>query len=201
MTKSVSLKTITGRSLIIMAIALGIFIMLTVVSQGATFLGGWSSEWSVATTPADTSYQLISRGNDTSLVVGFESYEYPDPDDMPDFIDPDVPTDDMTPPTGQPDYTGGGGTLTGNPFYPLVKAISDNTNIPVNIWWIILAWLIVIACMIASFRYAPHQLITAFVGGGLIIFFWRMGIFPFWVIFVYGIGVTTIVLYEREPSL
>lgn len=201
MTKTIALKTVTRQTLIAMAIAFGIVMVTAVAGHGATFLGGWASEWSVATTPADTSYRLISRGNDTSLVIGTEPYTYPDPDDSPDFTDPTVPNPDMTGDTGQPDYTPAAGTLTGNPLYPLVKAIADNTNIPVTIWWVILAMLIVMAAMIASFRYAPHQLITAFVGGGLIIFFWSMGIFPFWVIFVYGIGAAAIVLYERQPSL
>lgn len=108
---------------------------------------------------------------------------------------------DMTGGTGQPGWTGALPTLASNPLYPLVSTVADTTNIPVGIVWIAGATFILLAAMLLCFRYVPHQLITVFVGEGLTIFFWQMGIYPFWTIFLFALGGIAIVLYERMPSV
>jgi hypothetical protein len=108
---------------------------------------------------------------------------------------------DMIGPTGNPGITRDVGTLTSNPFYPLVKALSDNTNIPVQLWWIILASLVVLIAMVVTYWKLPHQMITALVGGGLSAFFYAMGIYPFWVPLIFAVMALAIILGERSPTV
>jgi hypothetical protein len=112
---------------------------------------------------------------------------------------PMVSPQDMIGPTGQQDRTADIGTLTTNPFYPLVKALSDNTGIPVQLWWIILASIIVVAAMVVTYKFLPHQMIVALVGGGLSAFFYAMGIYPFWVVLIFAVMALAIILGERSP--
>lgn len=112
-----------------------------------------------------------------------------------------APSQDIVGPTGNPGITSDVGTLTGNVFYPLVKALSDNTNIPVQLWWIILASGIVLIAMVVTYRYLPHQMMTALVGGGLSTFFYALGIYPFWVIFIFVVMALAIIIGERSPTV
>lgn len=93
------------------------------------------------------------------------------------------------------------GALTDNPFVDVIDMVSDQTNIPTDVTWIVMASLIVITAMVICFRYVPHQLITVIVGGALTGFFISMGIFPFWVIFIFAVGAAAIILYERMQSV
>ena len=106
---------------------------------------------------------------------------------------------DMIGPTGQQDRTSEVGTLTGNPFYPLVKVLSDNTHIPVQLCWVIIASIIVMIAMVVTYKYLPHQMIVALVGGGLSSFFYGMGIYPFWVPLIFAVMALAIILGERSP--
>jgi hypothetical protein len=108
---------------------------------------------------------------------------------------------DMIGPTGQQDRTSEIGTLTGNPFYPLIKAVSDNTSIPVRLCWIIAASIIVLAAMVVTYKYLPHQMIVAIEGGALAAFFYGMGIFPFWVPLIFAVMALAIILGERSPTV
>lgn len=135
-----------------------------------------------------------------AIVMGeFVSEDQPPIASSPEYPPTSIP--DMTGESGQPDWTAAQPTLTDNPFYPLVSMVSDNTNIPVWLVWVIVALLILFIIMMVSFRYAPHQLITAFAGGGWSAFMYSMGIFPFWVIFIFVVMAAAIVIGERTPTV
>ena len=108
---------------------------------------------------------------------------------------------DMTGPTGQPGWTDDIPSLTTHPFYPAVKVASDLTSIPVRLVWILGATFLLVLAMIVCFKYVPHQIITILVGGGMAAFFYSMGIYPFWVIFIFAVGGLAIILGERFPSV
>lgn len=110
-----------------------------------------------------------------------------------------APPPDMTGESGQPGWTRDTGTLTTHPFYPIIAVVSDNMNIPIGRVWIIAATLIMMLIMIVSFRYAPHQMITVFAGGGWTAFCYHQGIYPFWVIFIFVLLGIAIIVGERSP--
>jgi len=91
--------------------------------------------------------------------------------------------------------------LVDNPFYPLIKALSDHTGIPVSLWWIIIVSIIVMIAMVVTYKYLPHQMIVALVGGGLSAFFYGMGIYPFWVPLIFAVMALAIILGERSPTV
>jgi len=113
----------------------------------------------------------------------------------------DEPGQDIVEESGQPGWVEPTGTLTTNPFYPLVKMASDHTGFDVTQIWLMLATFFVLAGMLAVFGFVPHQLITVAVGGGITGLFISMGIYPFWVIFVFLLGGIAVVLWERAPSV
>lgn len=108
---------------------------------------------------------------------------------------------DMVGPTGQPGMTADIGLLADNPFYPVVSMISDNANVPVRLVWIIFATIILFIVMMVSFRYASHQIITSLAGGGWAAFCWHLGIYPFWVLFIFGAMAIAVVISERSPVI
>ena len=108
---------------------------------------------------------------------------------------------DVVGPTGQPGWTADIPSLVSHPLYPLVDVISGVTGIPAKLIWILGATLLVAAAMLISFRYAPHQLITVFIGGGLSAFFYGMEIYPFWVIFIFAVMGIAVIIGERSPTV
>lgn len=135
-----------------------------------------------------------------SIVMGeLVSEDQPLVTSSPEYPTTSIP--DMTGESGQPGWTSTQPTLTDHPFYPLVSMVSDNTNIPVWLVWMIVALLILFIIMMVSFRYAPHQLITAFAGGGWSAFMYHMGIFPFWVMFIFAVMAAAIIIGERTPTV
>jgi hypothetical protein len=112
-----------------------------------------------------------------------------------------TPPQDMVGPTGNPGHTRDVGTLVDNPFYPLIKGLSDHSGISVQLWWIILASIIVVAAMVVTYKFLPHQMIVALVGGGLSAFFYAMGIYPFWVVLIFAVMALAIILGERSPTV
>lgn len=127
------------------------------------------------------------------------------PDDpMPEYVLPDdivEPPLDMVGPTGHPRWTKDLSSLETHPFYPAVSMVSVQTSIPVELVWTIGALLILLVAMLVSYRYAPHQIITALIGGGLAAFFYQMCIFPFWVIFIFVLMAVAIIVGERSPTV
>lgn len=113
----------------------------------------------------------------------------------------DIVSQEVAGDTGQPGWTTDVGTLTTNPLYPMVLAISDNTNFSVQQVWVIGAIFIICAAMAVCFKFVPHQLITVAVGCSLDVLFYSMGIFPFWTIFIFAIMGIALVLWERVPSV
>jgi hypothetical protein len=112
-----------------------------------------------------------------------------------------TPPQDMVGPTGNPGNTRDVGTLVDNPFYPLIKGLSDHSGISVQLWWIILASIIVVAAMVVTYKFLPHQMIVALVGGGLSAFFYAMEIYPFWVVLIFAVMALAIILGERSPTV
>jgi len=143
---------------------------------------------------------IITWGvNPSGVDVGIGSltaYSQPEPSGTID-----EPGQDIVGETGQPGWTDETGTLTTNPFYPLVKMASDQTGFDVTQIWLMLATFFVLAGMLAVFGFVPHQLITVAVGGGLTGLFISMGIYPFWVIFIFLVMGVALVLWERAPTV
>jgi hypothetical protein len=108
---------------------------------------------------------------------------------------------DMMGPTGQPGWTAGLPTLPGNPLYPLVNTFATLTSIPLGIMWILGATLLLLIAMLLAYRYLPHLIMTALVGGGVAAFWVHMGIYPFWVIFIFAVAAIGIIISERMPSI
>ena len=108
---------------------------------------------------------------------------------------------DMVGPSPQPDWTRDIPTLTDHPLYPLVSIISDVTSIPIKLVWIIGATFLLVMAMIVAFRYVPHQLITILIGGGIAAFWVSMGIYPFWVLFIFAVGGLAIIIGERTQTV
>lgn len=103
--------------------------------------------------------------------------------------------------SGQPGWSEEIGELTTNPFYHLVKPISETTGMPITVLWTGGAVLIIFAVMAICFSYMPHQLLTVIVGGVLDGAFIAMKILPFWTIFVFALMGVAVVLYERVQSV
>lgn len=124
---------------------------------------------------------------------------------LPDIELPDTDTggipEDMAGNTGQPGYTADLGNHATHPFYPLVEMVSDVSNIPISIVWVIMATFVIVAAMIITYRFVPHQATCAIVGAGLTITFVIQTIFPFWVIFIFLVVAIAILLWERVPSV
>ena len=116
-----------------------------------------------------------------------------------------TPTDtapgDMVGPTGQPGWTGGLPTLPSNPFYPIINTMATLTAIPVGIMWIMFATLLLLLAMAFTYKYMPHLLMVCFVGGGLSAFWVHIGIYPFWVIFIFVVGAIACLVSERSPTI
>lgn len=194
--RTLSLAQHTPSVLIGILFAIAFFIVFPLLSQGATFLGGWDSEWMIGTSGGTDSSLLISTGTDASKVIEVNPYIA-----NPGLVDVGGGSQDMAPQTGQPNWTADTGALTTHPFYPLVHAISSLTSIPEAQVWIVGAIFVVMAATIIGFVYAPHQLITACIGTGLMITFVIQTILPWWTIFVYLIIAIAVILYERVPSV
>jgi hypothetical protein len=75
------------------------------------------------------------------------------------------------------------------------------TDVPVNLVWIILATIVLFAIMLLSIRYAPHQIMTALIGGGWAAFCWHAGVYPFWVIIIFALMALAIIVSERSPVI
>ena len=136
--------------------------------------------------------------NASLYVLQPETEEEPIPPvTMPTETDPA----DFLGPTGQPGWTSGLPVLATNPLYPLVNVLATATGIPLGIVWILGASFLLLLAMILCMKYMPHQIITALVGGGLAAFFYAMGIYPFWVVFIFAAMAIAVIIGERKPTL
>jgi len=108
---------------------------------------------------------------------------------------------DVVGPTGQQGWTSGLPVLASNPLYPLIYVIATETKIPLGIVWILCATFLLILAMFLCVRYVPHLIFTALVGGGLSAFFYAIGIYPFWVIFIFAVMALAIIIGERSPTV
>jgi len=114
---------------------------------------------------------------------------------------PSIDADDMAGETGQPGWSTQG-TLTSNPFYPLISFASGQTNIAESVCWIMFAMLFVIMAMLGVAKVMPNHLAFVLIAGLIvIIIFTGMTVFPFWVPFVYVACGIALLLYERVPSV
>lgn len=129
-------------------------------------------------------------------IGGIVSYSQPSPYDIPEESAHDI-VGEMS----QPGWTVATGNLVDNPIYPLIKAIADNTDFTVPQLWIGLATFIVVGSMLAAFSFVPHQLITVFVGGTFAGISVALGIYPFWVMYIFVLAGITAVLWERTPAV
>ena len=110
---------------------------------------------------------------------------------------------DIAGPSGQPGMTSDVGTLTTNPLYPLVSMISDTTSLPVGIVWVMGATFILALLFVWMIgdQQMMHQMFIGIAGGGWVAFCWHLGIYPFWVIFIYAVLAIAIVIGERSPTI
>jgi len=147
---------------------------------------------------------VITWGSNPAGVSASLSVLHPDPaEGAPPVVVPPggAAGPDVVGPTGQPGWTSGLPVLASNPLYPLVAVISSETSIPVGLVWIIGATFLLILAMVMCFKYVPHQIITVLVGGGLCAFFYHMGIYPFWVIFIFAAMGIAVIIGERTPTV
>jgi len=116
-----------------------------------------------------------------------------------DFPEPQ----DIAGPSGQPGMTSDVGTLTTNPLYPVVSMISDTTSLPVGIVWVMGATFILALLFVWMIgdQQMMHQMFIGLAGGGWVAFCWHLGIYPFWVIFIYAVLAIAIVIGERSPTI
>ena len=95
------------------------------------------------------------------------------------------------------------GTLTTNPLYPFVSMISDTTSLPVGIVWVMGATFIlaILFVWMIGTQQMMHQIFISIAGGGWVAFCWHLGIYLFWVVFIYGVLAIAIVVGERSPTI
>jgi len=116
-----------------------------------------------------------------------------------DFPEPQ----DIAGPSGQPGMTADVAALTTNPLYPVVSMISDTTSLPVGIVWVMGATFILALLFVWMIgdQQMMHQMFIGLAGGGWVAFCWHLGIYPFWVIFIYAVLAIAIVVGERSPTI
>lgn len=93
--------------------------------------------------------------------------------------------------------------LEHNPFHPLVEGIVaiSNGQLTESLVWIIWAWFITIAAYIGTFILMRQHIIWAgLVGEGLSILFYTMGIFDYWVLILFALGIIAGIVQERMPT-
>lgn len=161
------------------------------IIQGTTLPDRAGTEDGVITWGANPAGIAVSMG---PLVSDDQPIPPPEPGQI-------VPPPDVTGPSAQPGWIDGCAELPAHPFYPIVSLISTQMNIPLCLVWIILATLILLLIMVVSYRYAPHQIITALAGGSWAGFCYSMGIYPFWVMFIFGVMAVAVVIGERSPTI
>lgn len=117
------------------------------------------------------------------------------------YTAPGADTYDMLGPTGNPGWTGDFSTHSDHPLYFIVNLGAQGMNIPIQLMWPILAWLAVTIVMGICYFKAPHQLITAMAGGGLVAYFYSAGIFQFWDLFIFAAMAIAVLVKEMTPSI
>jgi len=152
---------------------------------------------------ATGNHGVITWGGNPAGVNATLSVLQSDSDDPPPAVVPpgEAGHQDVVGPTGQPGWTGTLPTLPTNPLYPLVSIVSSVTNIPIGLWWIIGATFLLLLAMVITVKKVPHLIMTALVGGSLSAFFYAMGIYPFWVIFIFAVMAIAIIVGERTPAV
>jgi len=132
---------------------------------------------------------------ETSRLAPIETYE---------FIDTEAGGEDIIAPEPARLISGVDlDRLERNPFHPLVKAISDASRgrLPADLVWILGAWFLTIAAFIGCFiLMREHILIAGLVGEGVAILFYTMGIFDYWVLIIFGLGIIAGIVQERMPT-
>ncbi len=91
--------------------------------------------------------------------------------------------------------------LENNPFNPLVQAIVSVGGFTARLVWLGIAWFVLIAVMMAIQLKTHHMMLTGIAGFGLATLFYVMGIFPLWVVIVFGMGMVASIIYERMTVL
>lgn len=127
---------------------------------------------------------------------GLVSYSIPSLDygTMPEEID-------VTSPITDPGWTDAFVSLSSNPLYPVVDMVSTQTGFSEAQVWVIGAILITVILMAIVFKFVPHLLITVFVGAAWTGFMVSLGIFPFWILFIFAACGIALLIWERTPSV
>jgi hypothetical protein len=84
--------------------------------------------------------------------------------------------------------------LQSNPFYPIVDALATYSSFTDMQVWVFFASGFVVLAMIIVFKFMPHILAMLIAGGIAAGFFVAIGIFPFWVIFIFIVGIIAIAI-------
>lgn len=94
--------------------------------------------------------------------------------------------------------------LENNPLNLLVQtlvSVRSDGWVTARLAWLGIAWFILIAAMIATQLLTHHMMLTGIVGFGLSTLFYTMGIFPLWVVILFGMGMVASIIYERMTVL
>lgn len=90
--------------------------------------------------------------------------------------------------------------LERNPLHPLVEAMADSTQLNERLVWLGGAWFILIAVFAAVLILSQANIIlTCAVGLGLSSLFYAIGIFDWWVILIFGLGLLGGIVHEKMP--
>lgn len=104
---------------------------------------------------------------------------------------------DVLPPITQPGWASQSEVaLQSNPFYPIVDALSTFSGFSDMQVWIFFASGLVVFGMILVFKFMPHILAVSVSGGVLSGFFVAIGIYPFWVVFIFILATLGILFKE-----
>lgn len=107
--------------------------------------------------------------------------------------------DDVIPGLDQPS-TFDMGTFTTSPIYPAVHVLADLCFLTDSIVWVIMGGTLTLGAMaLCYYRFRNHMLLGGIAQGactGLLI---SVGIFPWFTIFIGGVGILTSIFYERKP--
>lgn len=91
--------------------------------------------------------------------------------------------------------------LEDNPLYPLIAFASTYTGFTIWQLWVILATLGVLIVAGLSFGYLKHMLVAAFLTTACAALFVTLGIYPWWVLIIFGFVDIALVVYERKSVI
>lgn len=91
--------------------------------------------------------------------------------------------------------------LEGNPLYPIIALASEYTHFTIWQIWIVLATLVLLIVAGLSFGYLKHMLIAVFLTTACAALFVALGVYPWWVLIIFGFVDLALIVYERKSVI